>query len=102
MSSVEINTGIPVSSFEDLWHRLPLHRIIVIGLRRGSGMDFTVTIKDRLWHPPYILRRARAFRVEGLGQVTDEIIQFRVAQAMEDLRWESFEEPEEIDSAYEH
>jgi hypothetical protein len=84
-------------SFEDLWYELPLHRIIVIGLRRDGGVDFTVTIKDRLSHPPYVLCRACAFRMEGADtQVTNDEVQATVAEAMATFRWETFMEPEEI------
>ena len=84
-------------SFNDLWYELPLHRIIVIGMRRNSGMDFTVFLKDRLVHPPFTMTRACVFRIEDPGPVSHEVIELRVAQAMDDLRWESFVEPEEID-----
>ena len=85
-------------SFEEMWYELPLHRMIIIGLQRANGVDFTVSIIDRLSHATNTLRRACAFHLANANaHVTDDVIQTRIAQIMADWEWDSFVDPPLLD-----
>lgn len=77
-------------AFDDMWFELPLHRLVIVGVRRGAGYDFTVTIHDRLAHAPGMLRRAASFQLRA-AQARDRAAVFAAcARAMADLTWDAF------------
>lgn len=80
-------------AFDDLWHELPLRRLVIVGARRGAGYDFIVTIHDRLAHEIGVLRPSATFRLSAAAAWDDDEVYKGVARAMADLTWASFTDP---------
>ena len=95
-----------VVTFADLWHVLPLRKLVVFGVRRPAfvgGMpeqsaqpvwDFTVAVDDRLHHPAGSTRIAVGFTLGADADARDgATVQAAIARALGRLTWDDFVDP---------
>lgn len=69
----------------DVFSVLPIHRIIVFGIRRGSTemFDVTIMVYDRLNHAPTHMHYAYAIRMTHERLLDDDSVDFEIAKLLQ-------------------
>jgi len=72
------------ANFSQMWQVLPIHRLIVVGIRNGDGFDVTVFVFDRFNNSS--LSRAVMFRTDAEKDICTTI-----ANYFKDYCWDDFD-----------
>ena len=90
-------------TFDDLWHELPIHNMLVVGIPHPPGskmtdqgqghVTVTVIITDRLKYSNASQKAAAVFMIDRELLGDNAVVEARIADALEDLSWEAMAGP---------